>query len=156
MSKREPGLDLLRCIALLFVVTFHSFLNNGYYSEPQVGVSMWLAGSFRWLSVSCIGLFLMLTGYLKCEKTDIKACYNKGIFWGRTLKTQDALSFATIADLNNIRPYQCLSKKVPFTAPFYIIQKNPLFKQSTGMISLATKYSVYQESLWFGLLRSEW
>ena len=75
MSKREPGLDLLRCIALLFVVIFHSFLNNGYYSEPQVGASMWLAGSFRWLSVSCIGLFLMLTGYLKCEKTDIKVCY---------------------------------------------------------------------------------
>lgn len=36
---------------------------------------MWLAGSFRWLSVSCIGLFLMLTGYLKAEKTDLKSCY---------------------------------------------------------------------------------
>ena len=47
MPKREPGLDLLRCIAFLFVVTFHSFLNNGYYSEPQTGVAMWLAGSFR-------------------------------------------------------------------------------------------------------------
>ena len=75
MTNREPGLDLLRCIALLFVVTFHSFLNNGYYYEPQTGVTMWLAGSFRWLSVSCIGLFLMLTGYLKSEKTDVKACY---------------------------------------------------------------------------------
>ena len=75
MPKREPGLDLLRCTALLFVVTFHSFLNNGYYSESQAGISMWLAGSFRWLSVSCIGLFLMLTGYLKSEKTDVKACY---------------------------------------------------------------------------------
>lgn len=74
MSIREPGLDLLRCIALLFVVVFHSFLNNGYYFAPQVGISMWLAGSFRWLSVSCIGLFLMLTGYLKSEKTDVKAC----------------------------------------------------------------------------------
>ena len=74
MQKREPGLDLLRCIALLFVVTFHSFLNNGYYSEPQVGIFMWLAGSFRWLSVSCIGLFLMLTGYLKSENTDMKSC----------------------------------------------------------------------------------
>ncbi|MBQ8587341.1 MAG: acyltransferase family protein [Oscillospiraceae bacterium] len=75
MPKREPGLDLLRCIAFLFVVTFHSFLNNGYYSEPQTGVAMWLAGSFRWLSVSCIGLFLMLTGYLKSGKTDVSACY---------------------------------------------------------------------------------
>jgi len=75
MTKREPGLDLLRCIALLFVVSFHSFLNNGYYYEPQKGVAMWLAGSFRWLSVSCIGLFLMLTGYLKSGETDVKACY---------------------------------------------------------------------------------
>lgn len=75
MSKREPGLDLLRCLAFLFVVTFHSFLYNGYYFEPQTGSSMWLAGCFRWLSVSCIGLFLMLTGYLKSGKTDVKACY---------------------------------------------------------------------------------
>lgn len=75
MSKREPGLDMLRCLALLFVVTFHSFLNNGYYYEPQTGISMWLFGSLRWLSVSCIGLFLMLTGYLKSEHTSLKSCY---------------------------------------------------------------------------------
>lgn len=72
---RYPGLDLIRCIALLFVLVFHSYLNNGYYHEPQTGFSMWLAGSFRWLSVACIGLFLMLTGYLKSENTSIKSCY---------------------------------------------------------------------------------
>lgn len=75
MKKREPGLDLLRCLALLGVVTFHSFLNNGYYSQPQTGVWMWLAGSVRWLSVSCIGIFLMLTGYLKSGRTDIRSCW---------------------------------------------------------------------------------
>lgn len=75
MNKRESGLDLLRCLALLFVVTFHSFLQNGYYHQPQVGLSMYLADSFRWLSASCIGLFLMLTGYLKSEKTDFGSCY---------------------------------------------------------------------------------
>lgn len=75
MSEREPGLDLIRCLALLFVVTFHSFLYNGYYYEPQTGMVMWVAGSFRWLSVSCIGLFLMLTGYLKSDRTNIKACW---------------------------------------------------------------------------------
>lgn len=77
MKKREPGLDLLRCLALLFVVTFHSFFQNGYYNQPQVGFSMYLAGSFRWLSVSCIGLFLMLTGYLKSEKSDFVSCYRR-------------------------------------------------------------------------------
>ncbi len=74
-SARQSGLDLIRCLALLFVVTFHSFLYNGYYYAPQTGVLMWLAGSFRWLSVSCIGLFLMLTGYLKSENTSIRSCY---------------------------------------------------------------------------------
>lgn len=75
MSERQSGLDILRCLALLFVVTFHSFLNNGYYYEPQNGYAMWLAGSFRWLSVSCIGLFLLLTGYLKSNQTEIGRCW---------------------------------------------------------------------------------
>ena len=79
MSERQSGLDVLRCLALLFVVTFHSFLNNGYYYEPQKGYAMWLAGSFRWLSVSCIGLFLLLTGYLKSEQTEIGRCW-RGLF----------------------------------------------------------------------------
>lgn len=75
MSKRETGLDLIRCTALLLVVVFHSFLYNGYYYEPQTGIVMWLWGSFRWLSVSGIGLFLMLTGYLKSDRTDLRDCY---------------------------------------------------------------------------------
>lgn len=79
MSERQSGLDVLRCLALLFVVTFHYFLNNGYYYEPQKGYAMWLAGSFRWLSVSCIGLFLLLTGYLKSEQTEIGRCW-RGLF----------------------------------------------------------------------------
>lgn len=77
MSKREPGLDLLRCIALLCVVIFHSFLYNGYYYQPQTGLSLVLAGSLRWLSTTCIGLFLMLTGYLQSCKTDLRACWRR-------------------------------------------------------------------------------
>lgn len=79
MSERQSGLDVLRCTALLFVITFHSFLNNGYYYEPQRGYAIWLAGSFRWLSVSCIGLFLLLTGYLKSAQTEVYRCW-RGLF----------------------------------------------------------------------------
>lgn len=78
MAKREPGLDLVRCVALLCVVVFHSFLYNGYYYQPQTGMMMVLAGSVRWLSTACIGLFLMLTGYLQSVKTDLKSCW-KGL-----------------------------------------------------------------------------
>lgn len=75
LEKRESGVDLLRVIALLFVVTFHFYLNNGYYYEAQKGASMLLAGSIRWLSTCCVGLFLMLTGYLKSNRLGIKDCY---------------------------------------------------------------------------------
>lgn len=75
MEKRESGLDVLRVVALLFVVTFHSYLNNGYYYEAQTGIAMLLAGSFRWLSTCCVGVFLMLTGYLKSDRTESKDCY---------------------------------------------------------------------------------
>ena len=40
-----------------------------------MGIPMLLAGSFRWLSTCCVGLFLMLTGYLKSDRTGIKDCY---------------------------------------------------------------------------------
>lgn len=69
MSKtRQAGPDLLRCLALLGVVTFHSFLFNGYYYQPQTGAAMAAAGSVRWLSVTCVGLFCMLTGYFRGTK----------------------------------------------------------------------------------------
>ena len=78
MKNRAPGLDLLRCLGLFLVVSFHGFLCNGYYYEVQQGMYMWLAGSFRWFSCCCIGLFLMLTGYLKSDRTHWRDCW-KGL-----------------------------------------------------------------------------
>lgn len=75
VKQRQSGLDLIRCLAFLFVVVFHSFLNNGHSYVQQIGTTVWLADSFRFLSISCIGLYLMLSGYLKCENTNIKSCY---------------------------------------------------------------------------------
>lgn len=77
MSKREPGLDLLRCFATLLVVTTHSFMSNSYTIRPQVGVAMWLAGSFQLIARSGVGIFLLLTGYLQSHKTNWRACYRR-------------------------------------------------------------------------------
>ena len=75
MAERKTGLDMIRCIALMLVVTFHSFLFNGYFFEQQKGLWMLLAGSVRWLSTGCIGLFLMLTGYLKSGELGFGKCW---------------------------------------------------------------------------------
>lgn len=74
-SNRSASLDLIRCLAMLLVVLFHSYLYNGYYFRPQNSFAIWLANGFRWFSVGCIGLFLMLTGYLQSPKTDLRSCY---------------------------------------------------------------------------------
>ena len=73
--KRQPGIDLVRCVGLLFVISVHQFLYNGFYYQPQTGALMWASNSCLWLFFCCNGIFMMLTGYLKCEKKFTKEYY---------------------------------------------------------------------------------
>lgn len=73
--KRYAGIDLLRCLAFFFVVVFHSFLNIGHSYVEQEGFMVYIADVFRFLSISCIGLYLMISGYLRCNNTNIASCY---------------------------------------------------------------------------------
>lgn len=68
VKERETGLDLVRCIACLFVVAVHFYLNCGYYNELLVGTKMYVMTGARWLFVTCVPLFFMLTGYFKINK----------------------------------------------------------------------------------------
>ena len=68
MRKREQGIDLLRGIALYFVISVHFYLYNGFYQEPVEGMTMWGASCFRWLFYCCVPLFLLISGYLKGDK----------------------------------------------------------------------------------------
>lgn len=73
--KRQSGIDLIRITGLFFVVGVHQFLYNRFYYEPQTGYLMWAADTFRWLFFCCNGIFMMLSGYLRCNKTDFRDCY---------------------------------------------------------------------------------
>lgn len=73
--KRQSGIDLIRITGLFFVVGVHQFLYNRFYYEPQVGLWMWSADVWRWLFFCCNGIFMMLSGYLRCNKTDFQDCY---------------------------------------------------------------------------------
>lgn len=77
ITKREYGIDLFRCLGLLFVNGLHAYLYNGFYSLPQVGFMVWLADSARWLFFGCNGMFMLMTGYLKSAKP-----WNKGYYRG--------------------------------------------------------------------------
>lgn len=79
LPARQSGPDLVRCAGFLLVVLFHFYLFNYFYSVPQTGFPVFAADVFRTLSISCNGLFMMLTGYLYCEKP-LKKGYFRGLF----------------------------------------------------------------------------
>ena len=78
MRQREYGVDLFRCMGLLFVNALHACLYNGFYSEAQQGALMWAANSFRWLFYGCNSMFMLMTGYLKSGRPWTKGYY-KGL-----------------------------------------------------------------------------
>lgn len=76
--SRESGMDVVRAVACFFVVATHFYLNVGYYNEFLVGKKMFIMTSFRWLFVSCVPLFFMITGYFMLNRKIDKNHY-KGI-----------------------------------------------------------------------------
>lgn len=121
MEKRQPGLDLIRCTAFLFVLIFHSFLYNGFYYEPQTGWLLWLADSVRWLSVSCIGLFLMLTGYLRIDRTDAASCLRSlgGILSGYLIASVTSIPVLHFLHGDHRSLDQWISALVQFRGVYY-------------------------------------
>lgn len=75
---RDPKLDIIRIFALICVVGVHFFLNCGFYDVPIVGKRMYVASVVRTFFITCVPLFLMLTGYL-VNKKQLSKKYYKGI-----------------------------------------------------------------------------
>lgn len=64
--ERQNGLDIIRCIAILFVIILH--FNAYNHKGETTGIPEIIMIYFWWLAFSCIGLFLLLTGYLMNQK----------------------------------------------------------------------------------------
>lgn len=68
IKDRDFGADIIRIFALLMVFTVHVFLRDGFYFRHADGFWGFLAVSIRSFSMCCVPLFMILTGYLKCNK----------------------------------------------------------------------------------------
>lgn len=75
VKERESGPDLVRTLACFFVIAVHFYLNVGYYNAPLEGMAMVSMTAFRWLFVTAVPLFFMLTGYFKKNKVMDKVHY---------------------------------------------------------------------------------
>lgn len=75
MKKRNINIDVLKCIAVMFVVSVHFFLHTNYYGRSFSFKSIFFS-SFIWIIfMTCVPLFIMVTGCLMKDKT-----YNKAYF----------------------------------------------------------------------------
>ncbi|MDD6212772.1 MAG: acyltransferase family protein [Clostridiales bacterium] len=77
-KERLFGLDLVRGVAVYFVISIHFFLNNGFYNQPVEGAAMWTADCLRGLVYCCVPMFMLLTGYLKGNR-EWKPGYYRGL-----------------------------------------------------------------------------
>ncbi|MCR4655960.1 MAG: acyltransferase family protein [Lachnospiraceae bacterium] len=74
-KERLAGPDLIRSVAALFVVGVHFYLNCGYYSAPMQGIKMYAMTVTRWFFLICVPLYMILTGFFKCNKKLCKEHY---------------------------------------------------------------------------------
>ncbi|MDO4739619.1 MAG: acyltransferase family protein [Eubacteriales bacterium] len=63
-TPRDTALDITRLVAFALVPSVHFFLNAGFYSTPVSGARMYLMVFMRTFFMTCVPLFLLLTGYL--------------------------------------------------------------------------------------------
>ncbi|MBE6572213.1 MAG: hypothetical protein E7656_08200 [Ruminococcaceae bacterium] len=80
-KNRSPACDIIRIFAFLSVISVHFFMNSGFYSVPIDGARLYLMTVARCFFMVCVPLFLILTGYLMCNKK-----LEKG-YYGRITKT---------------------------------------------------------------------
>ena len=76
-NKRIIGLDIIRALAVLLVVSVHFFKNTHYYETDVVGMSMRIQFILRNFCMCCVPLFFLLTGFLNNKKN-----YDKKFFKG--------------------------------------------------------------------------
>ena len=76
-KQRDFGLDLARAVAGVLTLSVHFFLNNGFYDTPAAGKTMLAACMVRMLCMTCVPLFLLLTGYTCINRKWSKGYYRK-------------------------------------------------------------------------------
>jgi len=115
------GLDIVRCVAILFVIAGHFFLNTPFRDAMFSGPSMFLQGVGQTLFLVNVPLFLILTGYLNLNKT-VSRGYYKGML--AVLTSYVAISLITIAVREyyfgeHLSPVQWILKITDFSAINY-------------------------------------
>ena len=74
--KRNFGLDLIRTLATILVLTVHTFAYQKFYTTTMDNFNIYLLTFIRNISFICVPLFMLLTGYCKANKKVDKNHYS--------------------------------------------------------------------------------
>lgn len=72
---RMTGLDLIKVLAVIFVISIHTIGNLHVLAMDMQGVRAFVIIVFRYFVMSCVPLFLMITGFLQGGKQGGKKFY---------------------------------------------------------------------------------
>lgn len=75
--ERVSGLDFVRFLAVFSVIGAHYVLNCGYYRTDLKQRGMVFFTVCRWFFMTCVPVFMLLTGYLKINKKPSRDHYRE-------------------------------------------------------------------------------
>ena len=73
---KRADLDLIRCFAIIFVISVHGLSYVGFYELSNPSITLFVCHLIRVIVIICVPLFLILTGYLSAEKEYILSEYS--------------------------------------------------------------------------------
>ena len=82
MKQRNINLDVIRSVAVMYIMCIHFSEYAGFYNGILAGPTMYVGTIMRNCFIICVPMFLLITGYLQCKK-NLTTSYFKGI--GRIL-----------------------------------------------------------------------
>lgn len=62
------GIDIIKILAMFMVICVHTYLHDGMYGTPMNDPKFIIPIACRWLSYTCVPLFMIATGYLMKNK----------------------------------------------------------------------------------------
>lgn len=78
VKNRNLNIDIIKFMAIFFVVSVHFFLNNNFYQTTITCPRMYIMCIMRTFFMMCVPLFIIITGYLM-NKKELSLKYYIGI-----------------------------------------------------------------------------
>lgn len=79
MKQRIIGIDVIKVVAVFFVISVHFFLRTNFYDQDLTsGENLFIQSFLRWIFYICVPLFVVATGYLQSKK-EISSKHYKGL-----------------------------------------------------------------------------